>query len=66
MTCKDTLKCVHEPFGDAWYFGSERLNPRYENDEEAREKTGFSECTYKSVFDSMEQSNTEVRSSPRL
>jgi hypothetical protein len=64
MTCKDTLKCVHEPFGDAWYFGPERLNPRYEKDVKARKETGFSESTFKTIFDRIEQENTEVRSPP--
>jgi hypothetical protein len=64
MTSKDALKCVHEPFGDAWYFGPERLNPRYENDVKARLHTGHSGSTYKTIFDSMEQDNTEVRSPP--
>jgi hypothetical protein len=66
MTCKDTLKCVHEPFGDAWYFGVERLNPRYEDDEKAREETGFGESTFKTIFDRIEQDNTEVRFSPQI
>jgi hypothetical protein len=61
MTCKDTLKCIHEPFGDAWHFGPERLNPRYENDVKARLQTGHSDSTFKTVFDNMEQDNIKVR-----
>jgi hypothetical protein len=64
MTCKDTLKCVHEPFGDAWYFGPERLNGRYEKDEMTRIKTGHSESSFKNIFDAIEQENNEVRSPP--
>ncbi|GAB1320122.1 hypothetical protein MFIFM68171_10332 [Madurella fahalii] len=51
MTRRDILYCVHEPFGDAFYFGPERLSERYENDEEARKASGFSNVTYKDVVD---------------
>ncbi|KAF2430960.1 hypothetical protein EJ08DRAFT_733721 [Tothia fuscella] len=59
MTCRDTLQCVHEPFGDAWYFGPERLHDRYEKDEKAREESGYANSTYKTIFDSIEQENTQ-------
>ncbi|KAF4546180.1 uncharacterized protein LTHEOB_4177 [Lasiodiplodia theobromae] len=39
MTCQDTLQCLHEPFGDAFYYGPERLSERYENDPKARKET---------------------------
>lgn len=61
MTRRDTLKCVHEPFGDAFYFGSERLGKRYENDEKARVASGFSETTYATVFDRFDREASEVR-----
>lgn len=51
MTRRDILHCIHEPFGDAFYFGPERLSRRYENDEEARKKSGFADVTYKDVMD---------------
>ncbi|KAF2222627.1 P-loop containing nucleoside triphosphate hydrolase protein [Elsinoe ampelina] len=51
MTSRDRLVNVHEPFGDAFYFGPERLGNRYENDEKARLESGFADSTYKSVFD---------------
>lgn len=60
MTQRDTLKCVHEPFGDAFYFGPERLGTRYEKDEQARTESGFSEATYKSIFENIMAENTEV------
>lgn len=60
MTCRDTLHTVHEPFGDAWYFGPERLHDRFENDELRREDSGFSKVTYKSIFDDMEKSHAET------
>lgn len=60
MTCRDTLQCVHEPFGDAWYFGPERLHDRYEKDEKARVESGFLDSTFKTIFDRIEQENREV------
>ena len=60
MTRRDTLKCIHEPFGDAFYYGPERLGQRYENDEEARTKSGFDNSTYKTVFDRFESEASEV------
>ena len=63
MTRQDILTCVHEPFGDAFYFGPEMLSERYENDPEAREASGFAESTFKTVFDRIERKSKEVRSS---
>jgi hypothetical protein len=54
MTCKDTLFCVHEPFGDAWYFGPERLSPRYSDEMETskeRDTKGFDNATYRDIFE---------------
>ncbi|KAF2672601.1 hypothetical protein BT63DRAFT_420827 [Microthyrium microscopicum] len=59
MTCRDRLACVHEPFGDAWYFGPERLSDRFEDDEAARKKTGFSETTYGDIFGEIEKTATQ-------
>lgn len=60
MTQRKTLQCVHEPFGDAFYFGPERLGTRYKDDEKARIESGFSEATYKSIFDNIMRENSEV------
>ena len=60
MTCRDTLQCGHEPFGDAWYFGPERLSDRFDGDEKARQASGFADCTYKKVFEDIERQNIEV------
>ncbi|KAL2356864.1 P-loop containing nucleoside triphosphate hydrolase protein [Cryomyces antarcticus] len=59
MTRRDILKCVHEPFGDAFYFGPERLSDRYEEDEKTRLESGFSESTFKTVLDRIHRENTE-------
>jgi hypothetical protein len=61
MTRRDTLDCVHEPFGDAFYFGPERLSERFENDEEYRAKSGFANTTYKDVLEPLLKEADEVR-----
>jgi len=60
MTRTDVLKCVHEPFGDAFYFGPERLSDRYEADEQARRESGFAESTFKTIFERIEREGSEV------
>lgn len=60
MTRQDILKTFHEPFGDAFYYGPERLSDRYDNDEAARVKSGFSETTYKDVLNQLESADNEV------
>ena len=61
MTRDHDLSCIHEPFGDAFYFGPERLSERYENDEKARVESGFSKSTYKTILDRIDEANSEVR-----
>ncbi|KAI9873020.1 MAG: hypothetical protein M1823_008025, partial [Watsoniomyces obsoletus] len=58
MTRKD-LACVHEPFGDAFYYGPERMSTRFEGDSETRDGSGFSDSTYKTIFDRLEQEGEE-------
>ena len=60
MTRRETLRCVHEPFGDAFYFGPERLSKRYEADGQARIESGLSHSTYRTVFESLGQEASEV------
>ncbi|RDW90131.1 uncharacterized protein DSM5745_01906 [Aspergillus mulundensis] len=59
MTQRDTIQCVHEPFGDAFYYGPERLSDRYEADEKGRIESGFSESTYKTIIDRIEREGKE-------
>ncbi|EMD58535.1 hypothetical protein COCSADRAFT_41665 [Bipolaris sorokiniana ND90Pr] len=59
MTRHETLQCVHEPFGDAYYFGPERLAERYENDPKARKESGYEESTYRTIFDRIARENEE-------
>ena len=61
MTRRDTIQCIHEPFGDAFYYGPERLSSRYENDENARLKSGFDQSTFRTVLDRIEEEGAEVR-----
>ena len=64
MTCHDTLHCVHEPFGDAFYYGPERLGARFENDETGRFESGFQDTTFRTVLDRLEKEAAEVRITP--
>lgn len=61
MTQRDTIQCVHEPFGDAFYYGPERLSGRFADDEQARLESGFSQSTYSTVMDRLEREATQVR-----
>lgn len=60
MTRHKTLQCVHEPFGDAYYFGPERLAERYEEDPTTRKESGYSDSTYRTIFDHIAKENSEV------
>lgn len=60
MTQRKNLSCVHEPFGDAFYYGPERLSGRYENDAEGREQSGFANTTYADVLRAIDESSEEV------
>ena len=62
MTQRDTLNCVHEPFGDAFYFGPERLGERYMNDKKKIMASGLSDLTFQAVFDGLDEAIAEVRS----
>ncbi|KAI0434143.1 hypothetical protein F5Y09DRAFT_6167 [Xylaria sp. FL1042] len=59
MTRQDTLQCAHEPFGDAFYYGPERLGERYADDEAGRLSSGFSKTTYQDVVDRLERDGSE-------
>ena len=64
MTRRNALRCIHEPFGDAFYYGPERLSSRYEDDEKARLDSGFALSTFRTVLDRIEKEGAEVRLSP--
>ncbi|KAI1155972.1 P-loop containing nucleoside triphosphate hydrolase protein [Nemania diffusa] len=59
MTRQDTLQCAHEPFGDAFYYGPERLGERYADDEAGRISSGFSKTTYQDVVDRLDRDGSE-------
>ncbi|KAK6331947.1 hypothetical protein TWF718_002484 [Orbilia javanica] len=65
MTRDKDIFCIHEPFGDAFYYGPERLSSRYEGDHNDaignREKSGFHESTYNSVLEDIERSGKEEK-----
>lgn len=58
MTRRQTLQCAHEPFGDSFYYGPERLSERY--DEQGRQDSGFANVTYKDVLDRLERDGADV------
>ena len=60
MTRRNSLATIHEPFGDAYYFGPERMGSRFEEDEKAREDSGFSDSTFKTILDRIDQEGAEV------
>ncbi|KAL2824116.1 P-loop containing nucleoside triphosphate hydrolase protein [Aspergillus cavernicola] len=59
MTQRDTIQCIHEPFGDAFYYGPERLSGRYETDEEGRLNSGFVDSTYQTILERIENEGKE-------
>ena len=59
MTRRD-LQTIHEPFGDAYYYGPERMGARFEKDEETREKSGFAASTFKTILDRIDREASEV------
>lgn len=61
MTQRDSIQCVHEPFGDAFYYGPERLSDRFAEDEQARLDSGFSQSTYATVMERIDRESSEVR-----
>ncbi|KAK0846825.1 hypothetical protein LTR48_008331 [Friedmanniomyces endolithicus] len=60
MTRRKSLQTIHEPFGDAFYYGPERMGSRFEGDEEARAKSGFSNSTFKTILDRIDREAAEV------
>ncbi|CAK1362223.1 hypothetical protein CB0940_02497 [Cercospora beticola] len=59
MTRRNSIQTIHEPFGDAFYYGPERMGTRFENDEEARKQSGFAESTFKTILDRIERESAE-------
>ena len=60
MTRRNSLQTIHEPFGDAFYYGPERMGSRFEDDEQAREESGFANSTFKTILDRIETEAAEV------
>lgn len=50
MTCYDTVTCFHEPFGDSFYYGPERVSPTHMHDEVGIKTSGFEKRTYDVVL----------------
>jgi len=67
MTRKDVLKCHHEPFGEPFYYGPERLGSRFDGEtseaKALRDDTGFSHLTYKDIVDQLLSRSPDVGNS---
>lgn len=61
MTRRNSLSTIHEPFGDAFYYGPERMGTRFENDEKSRKESGFANSTYREIFERIQSEAAEVR-----
>lgn len=61
MTRRDTLRCEHEPFGEPFYYGPERMSERFEDDKAYRVKSGHANTTYGDVMDRIFKAADEVR-----
>ncbi|EKV13840.1 P-loop containing nucleoside triphosphate hydrolase protein [Penicillium digitatum] len=61
MTQRETIQCVHEPFGDAFYYGPERLSSRFAGDEHAKARldSGFANSRYSTVMERLERETTQ-------
>lgn len=60
MTQRDKLVPIHEPFGDAFYYGPERMSPRFEDDKKTRIESGYSDSTYASIFERIAREQEDV------
>lgn len=58
MTRPDTIQCIHEPFGDAFYFGPEKISPAFADDPERCRQSGHTDSTYASIMSSIEDTIT--------
>ncbi|RSL45223.1 hypothetical protein CEP54_014362 [Fusarium duplospermum] len=59
MTRRDIMESVHEPFGDAFYYGPEFLSDRFRDDADQRKRSGFADKTYKDIFDQVMDAGKE-------
>lgn len=64
----DALVCIHEPFGDAFYYGPERMGERFLGDDgkEARANSGFEDVTFGDVVERIETERVEAIKVGRL
>lgn len=58
----DALVCIHEPFGDAFYYGPERMGERFLGDsgEAVRAGSGFEDVTFGDVVERNEGERKEA------
>lgn len=49
LTRPEEIRVLHEPMGDAWYFGPEKQSKRYSDEECQNEFKQFEESSYEKV-----------------
>ena len=68
MTRTDVLECHHEPLGEPFYYGPERLGSRFGGEtseaKALRDGTGFSHLTYRDIVDQLLSKPPKVGDSP--
>lgn len=60
MTRRHDIQTIHEPFGDAFYYGPERMGTRFAKDTEACQQSGFANSTFKTIMDRIDRESAEV------
>ena len=58
MNNGDVYACLHEPFGDPYYYGPERI--KFEKNDDIATKRGVSIKTWREVIDGIMEKNDEV------
>lgn len=61
MTRRDKLASQHEPFGDAYYFGPERVSQRFKDDEAHCAASGVGDATFKNTLEGFDEVERQVR-----
>lgn len=59
MTRRHDIQTIHEPFGDAFYYGPERMGTRFAKDTEACQQSGFANSTFKTIMDRIDRESAE-------
>lgn len=61
LTRPDEIRVLHEPMGDAWYFGPEKQSKRYSDEECRNEFKQFEDSSYEKVSSPVTQTRLHFR-----